>query len=128
MKEKAKTLRQNMPEAEHRMWYFLRDRRLGGYKFLRECVIDQYIVDFICRDKKLIIEIDGSQHMDNVEYDTVRTDYLMSKGYQVLRFWNNEVFEQIMDVLENILSFLEGRTPHPSLRDTFSPEGRRDQD
>jgi len=105
--ERAKELRQNMTEAENRMWYFLRNRRLGGHKFVRELVIGNYIADFVCREKKLIIEIDGSQHMEAIEYDNRRTYYLESKGYKVLRFWNNEVFNNIYGVLDSILNALE---------------------
>lgn len=100
-----------MTEAENRMWYFLRNRRLNGYKFVREYVIGNYIADFVCRDKKLIIEIDGGQHMDAVEYDQQRTEYLMANGYRVLRFWNNEVFHNVHVVLETILGSLEESTP-----------------
>jgi very-short-patch-repair endonuclease len=63
MNNYARTLRQNMTEAENRMWYYLRNRRLGGYKFVRQYTIGNYIVDFICREKKMIIEVDGGQHM-----------------------------------------------------------------
>lgn len=107
IQERAKELRQNRTEAENRMWYFLRNRRLGGHKFVRELVIGNYIADFVCREKKLIIEIDGSQHMEAIEYDNKRTYYLESKGYQVLRFWNNEVFNNIYGVLDSILNVLE---------------------
>ena len=69
MKERARTLRQDMTIAENRMWYFLRNRRLNGYKFVREYVIDSYIADFTCREKRLVIEIDGSLHIDAAEYD-----------------------------------------------------------
>ncbi|WP_419420543.1 endonuclease domain-containing protein [Legionella sp. D16C41] len=107
MKDRARALRQEMTDAENRMWYFLRNRRLGGYKFVREYVIGCYIVDFICRNKKLIIEIDGGQHMDRAQYDQERTAYLTAKGYNVLRFWNNDIFINVQVVLETILRFLE---------------------
>lgn len=107
MKELARILRQDMTDAENRMWYFLRNRRLSGYKFVREYVIGDYIADFVCRDKKLIIEIDGGQHMDATDYDQRRTSYLMTKGYQVIRFWNNDVLLNTHDVLENVLHHLE---------------------
>jgi len=71
--EYARTLRQNMTDAENRMWYYLRNRRLAGYKFVRQHTIGKYIVDFICRDKNLIIEIDGGQHMEATTYDIRRT-------------------------------------------------------
>lgn len=79
MKERARTLRKNMPPAENRMWYFLRNRRLKGYKFIREYVIGHYIADLICREKKLIIEIDGSQHMMTIHYDPRFSSKLTNK-------------------------------------------------
>ena len=110
MKERARSLRREMTEPENRIWYFLRNRRLNGYKFVREYVIGPYIADFVCRDKKLIVEIDGSQHMEAVEYDQKRTNYLVANGYRVIRFWNNEIFNNTQDVLEVILCYLEGRS------------------
>jgi very-short-patch-repair endonuclease len=107
MKERARALRQDKTDTENRMWYFLRNRRLGGYKFVRQCIIGPYIADFVCRDKKLIIEVDGSQHIDAAEYDKQRKAYLMAQGYIVLRFWNNEVFNNVQDVLETVLNTLE---------------------
>ena len=112
MKERARNLRQNMSLAENRMWYYLRSRRLGGYKFMRQQVIDNYIVDFVCREKKLIIEVDGGQHMDATEYDEQRTRVLEGRGYQVLRVWNNDVFQNTSGVMEKILALLETE-PHP---------------
>ena len=106
MRDRARSLRQDMTDAENRMWYFLRNRRLNGYKFVREYVIGCYIADFICREKKLIIEVDGGQHMNAMEYDQRRTEYLVRHGYKVLRVWNNEVFDNIDGVLETILNSL----------------------
>ena len=96
-----------MSDAEARMWYFLRDRRLNGYKFIREQAIGIYIADFVCRQKKLIVEIDGGQHADQIEYDKQRTKFLQLQGYRVLRFWNNDVFSNIDRVLERILMALK---------------------
>jgi very-short-patch-repair endonuclease len=79
---------------------------LNGYKFVREHVIGVYIVDFICRAKKLIVEVDGGQHAEAIEYDQKRTQYLESEGYRVLRIWNNEVFANIEGVLEPVQSLL----------------------
>jgi len=107
MKDRARSLRQSKTNAENRMWYFLRDRRLNGYKFVRECVLGPYIADFVCREKKLIIEVDGGQHMDAAEYDKQRTENLAKDGYRVLRFWNDEVFINIQGVLEAILNAVE---------------------
>ena len=107
LKERAKALRKNRTDAENRIWNCLRNRRLNGHKFVREQVIGNYIADFVCREKKLIIEIDGSQHMDAVEYDNQRTQYLEKNGYNVLRFWNNEVFDNTNGVMESILNAIE---------------------
>jgi very-short-patch-repair endonuclease len=115
MKERARSLRQDMTIAENRMWYFLRNRRLKGYKFVREYVIGIYIADFACREKRLIIEIDGSQHIDAAEYDQQRTEHLVTLGYRVLRFWNNDVFNNIEGVLNIILSSIESVPPENTL-------------
>ena len=70
MQARARNLRKNMTDAENRMWYYLKNRRLGRYKFVREQVISKYIADFVCREKKLIIEVDGGKHMTAVAYAT----------------------------------------------------------
>ena len=104
-----------MTDAENRMWYYLRNRRLAGYKFVRQYVIGHYIVDFLCREKKLIIEIDGGQHMDAVEYDELRTKYLEECGYQVFRVWNHDVFNNIQGVMDGVLNLLDTTLiPNPS--------------
>ncbi|MCR9192712.1 MAG: DUF559 domain-containing protein [Gammaproteobacteria bacterium] len=107
MKQYARSLRRDATLAESRLWHFLRDRRLLKYKFVRQYVIDSYIADFVCRQKKLIIELDGSQHMDNIAYDQKRTNHLIKQGYTVLRVWNNDIFENIEVVLEHILQLLD---------------------
>jgi very-short-patch-repair endonuclease len=107
MQDRARHLRKNMTDAENRMWYYLRNRRLGGYKFVREHIIGKYIADFVCREKKLIIEVDGGQHMTAVTYDQQRTDDLEALGYQVLRVWNHEVYKNIQGIMEKILTLLE---------------------
>jgi very-short-patch-repair endonuclease len=107
MKERARSFRKNMTFAENRMWYFLRNRRLNGHKFVREFVIGSYIADFVCREKKLIIEVDGGQHMTAADYDQNRTKFLEQHGYKVFRVWNNEVFNNIQGVLETIMRLLE---------------------
>ena len=95
------------------MWYYVRNRRLGGYKFVRQQAIDNYIVDFICRERKLIIEVDSGQHMDATDYDDYRTSVLELRGYQVLRVWNNDVFQNTPGIMEKILVLLETE-PHIS--------------
>ena len=107
MKERARCLRKSMTPAEQRLWYFLRDRRLGGYKFVREYVVGPYTADFVCRHKKVIIEVDGGQHANAVVYDQQRTNFLEKNGYQVLRVWNDEVFINMKGVAEAILNLLD---------------------
>ena len=86
MKYRARSLRKNITIAENRLWYYLRNRRLNGYKFIRQYIIGCYIVDFVCRDIKLVVEIDGGQHSTATGYDQSRTDFLMQQGYSVIRF------------------------------------------
>jgi very-short-patch-repair endonuclease len=126
MKTRAQHLRQNMTDAENRMWYYLRNRRLGGYKFVRQQVIGNYIADFVCREKKLIIEIDGGQHMGVVEYDLLRTKDLENLGFRVFRVWNNDVFNNIRGVMEMVLNLLESEAFSPS-SPALLPQGRREQ-
>ncbi|KTD48361.1 putative restriction endonuclease-like [Legionella quateirensis] len=108
MQELARNRRKNQTDAEIRMWYYLRNRRLGGHKFVREQVIGHYIADFVCRESKLIIEVDGGQHMAAEAYDQQRTKDLEAVGYRVMRVWNNEVFSNIQGVLDRVLSLIEG--------------------
>ena len=108
MLERAKNCRINKTNAENRFWYYVRNRRLKGYKFIREHMIGAYIVDFVCRAKKLIVEIDGGSHTEiiEIEHDQKRTEYLEKEGYKVIRFWNMEVFTNIEGVLETVLDAL----------------------
>ena len=106
---RAQELRQNQTDAEQKLWFELRGRRLRGYKFKRQIPKGDYIVDFVCEENKLIVEVDGGQHGDQqVEYDEKRTEYLESEGYQVLRFWNNEVLTNMDGVLIVIVDQLDG--------------------
>lgn len=119
----AKNLRKNDTDVENKLWQALRNRQLDKQKFRRQHQIDNYIVDFVCIEKKLIIELDGSQHglKDNIEYDKLRTINLEKKGFKVLRFWNNEIYENFNGVCEKIWLCLQS-DPHP----TLSLEGRGD--
>jgi very-short-patch-repair endonuclease len=105
LRQRARDLRKNCTDAERHLWYYLRANRLG-FKFKRQVPIGQYIVDFICLEKRLIIELDGSQHMDNQAYDRTRSNWLMAHGFKVLRFWNHDVFQQTSSVLEVIMTAL----------------------
>jgi len=102
MLNNAKTLRTNQTEAEQRLWYHLRAHRFMGLKFKRQKPMGRYIVDFLCVERRLIIELDGGQHAEQVAYDQQRDAWLLSQGYTVLRFWNNEVMQQLEGVLEQI--------------------------
>jgi Uncharacterized protein conserved in bacteria len=112
--DRARELRRAMTDTEQKLWYRLRNRQLSGCKFRRQHEIDQYIVDFVCTEARLIIELDGGQHVDQVNYDERRTQYLQAMGYRVLRFWNNDALVNIESVLEVILEALASPTPHPS--------------
>ena len=103
----ARALRRNQTDAEAKLWSRLRNKRLGGYHFYRQQPIGPYIVDFCSRSRKLIIEVDGSQHLDQKVQDDIRTAYLESLGFRVLRFWNDDVLKDIDTVLQVILNELE---------------------
>ncbi len=107
MKYYVQELRQNSMDTENYLWYYLRAKRLNGYKFRRQHLIYPYVVDFVCLKEKVIIELDGAHHNEQKHYDAKRTLFLRSKGYQVLRFWNNEVLCQTEAVLNEILSVLQ---------------------
>lgn len=100
-------LRKEPTDAEIRLWAYLRKGQLG-VNFRRQHAIGNYIVDFVCIKRKLIIELDGSQHIEQEEYDTERTAYLKSLGYEVLRFWNNDVMNNINEVIRRIQFTLDG--------------------
>ncbi len=102
MLEKAKALRTNQTDAEQRLWYHLRAHRFMGLKFKRQKPIGRYIVDFVCMECGLIVELDGGQHAENVKYDQQRDEWLRGRGFTVLRFWNNDVMQQLESVLEQI--------------------------
>jgi len=109
----ARRLRRNAMIAEQRLWYRLRSRSLYGMKFVRQEPIGPYIVDFVCREKRLVIEVDGGQHAEN-DRDVVRDRWLRDHNYRVLRFWNNDVIENTDGVLEAITEVL-GASPSPRL-------------
>ena len=98
MKKFAKQLRKNLTDAESVLWYHLRNRRFKRFKFRRQMPMAKYIVDFVCVEKRLIIEVDGGQHAEQTEYDLERTHCLNKMGYEVIRFWNNEIFTNLAGV------------------------------
>lgn len=113
----AKSLRTASTDAETKLWYYLRAKRLDGLKFRRQHPIPPYIADFYCEELRLVVERDGSQH--DAETDRVRTHALERQGLVVLRFWDNQVLQETAAVLEAILDFARGRTLSP----TPPPEG-----
>jgi len=103
----AKQLHRNMTESETKIWAHLRAHRMGDVHFRNQHAIGNYIVDFCAPRRKLIIELDGSQHLEQQEYDQERSSFLKSKGYRVLRFWNNDVLNNIDSVLTVIWDSLK---------------------
>lgn len=104
--EQARHLRQNPTRAESVLWKHLRKEKMDGFKFRRQHIIHTFIVDFYCPTAKLVVEVDGAIHQNQFEYDRVRGDYLLAAGYQVLRFKNDEVLDDIEHVLDVILQRL----------------------
>ncbi len=109
----AQKLRNNPTDAEKKLWQHLRLKQFMGLKFRRQQIIERYIVDFLCFEKRLIVEVDGGQHNENKE-DEERTKFLETKGFLVLRFWNNEVLNNIEGVLTSIENTLNSVHPHPN--------------
>jgi very-short-patch-repair endonuclease len=105
---RARNLRHGNNIAEGRLWNELKDRRLNGFKFVRQFPIGPYFADFLCRQKRLVVEIDGSQH-EGSSYDRRRDEFMRQEGYSVLRFWNVDVLTQLDPVLETIVAALDGR-------------------
>lgn len=100
--ERAKQLRKNQTEAERILWNRLRLRQIAGIKFRRQQPIESYIVDFMSFEKRLIIEMDGGQHREEQKRDHERDRILKENGFRIVRFWNNEIFENLEGVLEVI--------------------------
>jgi very-short-patch-repair endonuclease len=115
---KAKELRRNSTDAERVLWRQLRAHRLARYKFRRQQPIGRYIVDFVCFEKQLIIELDGGQHAEQVAYDSERSAWLRSQGFRVLRFWNHEVLQDTEAVMKVILNECERAAPSLCLSPT----------
>jgi very-short-patch-repair endonuclease len=108
IRDRARALRATQTEVEQRLWQRLRNRQLNGAKFRRQQPIGPYIADFFCIDARVVVELDGSQHGEAPaqRLDQRRDKYLESQGYRVLRFWNEEVMDNIDGVLEKIAKFL----------------------
>ncbi len=113
IKHRSRKLRLSMTDAEQKIWIALRQKQIGNYKFRRQHPYKGYILDFVCLESKLVIEIDGGQHVINVEYDKNRTHCLEKGGYKILRFWNNEVMSNLDSILEVIWRELDSDTLPP---------------
>ena len=113
LRDRAKSMRSAPTDAEHRLWQILRAKRFAGYKFKRQLPIDHYIVDLVCLDSRLIVEADGGQHNESAK-DEQRDAYLRHQGFRILRFWNNEIFNEEEAVMERILNALQSPLPNPS--------------
>ena len=121
------------------MWTELRARRLGGFKFVRQAPVDRYFVDFLCREHRIVVEIDGGTHGSDIEvaYDNTRSEAIEALGYRIFRVHNIDIYENLDRVLNALLDaclsdrwtlimFVLTAAPHPALRATFSPQaGRR---
>ena len=122
MRHFAKQLRANSTDAERMLWRHLRSRQLADFKFRRQQVIEPYIVDFVCLERRLVVEIDGGQHAERQKEDARRTAFLESAGFHVIRFWNNEVLAN----LDGVMSAIQGALntpPHPGPL----PQGEREK-
>ncbi|TXH83020.1 MAG: DUF559 domain-containing protein [Rhizobium sp.] len=106
--QRACSLRQADNEAEAKLWSELRNRRLNGFKFVRQFPIGPYFADFACRERCLVIEIDGSQHV-NSRRDAIRDEFMTTEGWSVARFWNVDVLTAMPSVIETIIAISEGR-------------------
>jgi very-short-patch-repair endonuclease len=123
--ERARELRQRSTDSERRLWHWLRNRQIDGVKFRRQVPIGVYVVDFVAADRRLVVEIDGGQHVLQEEYDRRRTVWLEAQGYQVIRFWSNEVLKNTEGVIEAISTALKLRPPHPGPLPPSGGEGDR---
>ena len=109
---KAGELRKELTPAERKLWVYLRDNKVNGVNFRRQHAIGNFIVDFVSVKNKLVIELDGSQHIEQAEYDVERTKYLEAQGYKVIRFWNNKVMDDVEVVIKAITFALDPQVNH----------------
>ena len=108
---RARELRKNLTDAEQALWQIVRGRQVSGCRFRRQAPIGPYIVDFVCLEKRLVIEVDGGQHIERAHYDDVRTAWLEHAGFRVIRFWNNQVLEEVEAVRDAIWMAVAGISP-----------------
>jgi very-short-patch-repair endonuclease len=117
----ARAMRHHATPHEHQLWQHLRAGRLHGFKFKRQQPLGNYIVDFVCFQTRLIVEADGGQHADQTAYDTQRDQWLISQKFKVLRYWNNDIAQNLDGVLEQILAACLSRAA-PALQSPPSPQ------
>ena len=110
----ARELRRRATEAEKKLWFQLRQKQIEGFKFRRQQPIGKYVVDFVSFEKRLIVELDGGQHKAQKDEDKTRDRFFQDEGFEVIRFWNTEVFENLEGVLEAIRKNLLSPSPNPS--------------
>ncbi|MFT3897824.1 MAG: DUF559 domain-containing protein [Thermomonas sp.] len=110
---RARELRNASTDAERLLWRALRCRQLQGFRFRRQVPISGYVADFVCPEARLIIELDGGQHSERIEYDSKRSEILLAAGYNVVRYWNHDVMAHTVDVVADIQRKLE-ETSTPS--------------
>ncbi|MGB1110534.1 MAG: endonuclease domain-containing protein [Gammaproteobacteria bacterium] len=126
--DRARALRQHQTDAENRLWYFLRNRSFGGFKFRRQHPAPPFVLDFYCHAARLGIELDGGQHVELAMSDARRSQYLEREGIHVIRFWNDEVLVRTEEVLEELWRVLQQRralTPNRLRPPRFAlPRGR----
>ncbi|MCB2051870.1 MAG: endonuclease domain-containing protein [Novosphingobium sp.] len=114
MRDRSRSLRSNSTDAERKLWQQLRNRNFAGAKFRRQVQIGSYIVDFLCPAARIVVEVDGGQH--SREADAARTSFLEEQGFCVIRFWNNDVLQNLEGVLKLIEEALP-TPPHPAQSD-----------
>lgn len=112
-RNRGREMRKSFTDVEMRLWQLLRGRNLQCFKFRRQHPLGPYIVELICLEKRLVIEVDGGQHVEQARYDAKRSADLESAGYRLLRFWDNDVLTHTEEVMQAILSALDV-SPHPS--------------
>jgi len=112
--QRVRQARRDATAAEKLLWTRLRSRQLDGFKFRRQVWVGPFIADFLCKEARMIVELDGGQHADAAAYDEARTACLQKEGYRVLRFWNNDVLTNLDGVLLVLREALLGTVPSPS--------------
>ena len=111
---RARRLRSNPTDAEKALWSILSRRQMNGHRFRRQVPVGRFIADFVCHEARVIVEVDGGQHDPANASERERQVFLEAEGYRVLRFWNNEVLGNLVDVQARIIDTLSRRHPHPN--------------